>query len=179
MQELSPEMSEKERMISVSTAAPRTVLLSETTDKLKLEVPDATSQHPKSYREQRRRLRFNSSTEWCTSHPCNRGKYPDAGQTVQTTVELLQVQFLDKGVDIHAAGEARTNVKLLDADASRRSTLICPIRQEHKTERSEAQRTHMERHRVRTAELVASHDAVEGRSTTSQLDIHGSQWQRR
>ena len=49
---------------------------------------------------------------------------------MQTTVELPQVQFLDKGVDIHAAGEARTSVKLLDADASRRSTLICPIRQE-------------------------------------------------
>ena len=28
------------------------------------------------------------------------------------------------------ASEARTNVRLLDADASRRSTLICPIRQE-------------------------------------------------
>ena len=49
---------------------------------------------------------------------------------MQTTVELPQVQFLDKGVDTHAAGEARTNVKLLDADASIRSTLICPIRQE-------------------------------------------------
>ena len=43
MQELSPEMSEKERMTSVFTAAPRTVLLSETTDRLKLEVPDAMS----------------------------------------------------------------------------------------------------------------------------------------
>ena len=51
MQELSPEMSEKERMTSVFTAAPRTVLLSETTERLKLEVPDAMSQHPKSYRE--------------------------------------------------------------------------------------------------------------------------------
>ena len=51
-------------------------------------------------------------------------------QTVQTTAELPQVQYLDKDVDIHAAGEARTNVKLLDADAPRRSTLICPIRQE-------------------------------------------------
>ena len=30
-----------------------------------------------------------------------------------------------------------------------------------KTERSEAWGTHMERHRVRTEELVASHDAVE------------------
>ena len=49
---------------------------------------------------------------------------------MKTTVELPQVQFLDKGVDIHAAGEARKNVKLLDADASKRSTLICPIRQE-------------------------------------------------
>ena len=130
MQELSPEMSEKERMTSVFTAAPRTVLLSETTDRLKLEVPDAMSQQPKSYREQWRCLRFNSSTEWCTSQSCNRGRYPDAGQTVQTTVELPQVQFLDKDVDIHAAGEARTNVKLLGADAPRRSTLICPIRQE-------------------------------------------------
>ena len=44
MQELSPEMSEKERMTSVFTAAPRTVLLSETTNRLKLEVPDAMSQ---------------------------------------------------------------------------------------------------------------------------------------
>ena len=43
MQELSPEMSEKERMTSVFTAAPRMVLLSETTDRLKLEVPDAMS----------------------------------------------------------------------------------------------------------------------------------------
>ena len=51
-----------------------------------------------------------------TSQSCNRGRYPDAVQTVQTTVELPQVQFLDKGVDIHAAGEARTNVKLLSAD---------------------------------------------------------------
>ena len=130
MQELSPEMSEKERMTSVFTAAPRTVLLSETIDRLKLEVPDAMSKQPKSYREQWRCLRFNSSTEWCTSQSCNRGRYPDAVQTVQTTVELPQVQFLDKDVDIHAAGEARTNVKLLGADAPRRSTLICPIRQE-------------------------------------------------
>ena len=51
-------------------------------------------------------------------------------QIVQTTVELPQVQFLDKDVDIHAAGEARTNVKLLGADAPRRSALICPIRHE-------------------------------------------------
>ena len=36
-------MSEKERMTSVFTAASRTVLLSETTDRLKLEVPDAMS----------------------------------------------------------------------------------------------------------------------------------------
>ena len=43
MHELSPEMSEKERMTSVFTAAPRTVLLSEATDRLKLEVPDAMS----------------------------------------------------------------------------------------------------------------------------------------
>ena len=43
MQELSPEMSEKERMTSVFTAAPRTELLSETIDRLKLEVPDAMS----------------------------------------------------------------------------------------------------------------------------------------
>ena len=43
MQELSPEMSEKVRMTSVVTAAPRTVLLSETTDRLKFEVPDAMS----------------------------------------------------------------------------------------------------------------------------------------
>ena len=49
---------------------------------------------------------------------------------MQTTVELPQVKFLDKDVDIHAAGEARTNVKPFDADAPRRSTLICPIRQE-------------------------------------------------
>ena len=42
MQELSPEICEKERMTSVFTAAPRTVLLSETTDRLKLEVPDAS-----------------------------------------------------------------------------------------------------------------------------------------
>ena len=49
---------------------------------------------------------------------------------MQTTVELPQVQFLNEDVDIHAAGEARTNVKLLDADASRRSTQICLIRQE-------------------------------------------------
>ena len=123
-------MSEKERMTSVFTAAPRTVLQSETTDRLKLEVPDAMSQQPKSYREQWRCLRFNSSTEWCSSQSCNRGRYPDAVQTVQTTVELPQVQFLDEDVGIHAAGEARTNVKLLNADASRRSTLICPIRQE-------------------------------------------------
>ena len=47
---------------------------------------------------------------------------------MQTTVELPQVQFLDKGVDTHAAGEARTNVKLLDA------------------ERYEAEGTHMEPH---------------------------------
>ena len=110
-------------MTSVFTAAHRTVFLSETTDRLKLEVPDTMSQ-------QWRCLRFNSSTEWCTSQSCNRGRYPDAGQTVQTTVELPQVQLLDNGVDIHAAGEARTNVRLLDADASRRHTLICPIRQE-------------------------------------------------
>ena len=64
MQELSPEMSEKERMTSVFTAAPRTVLLSETTNRTKLVVPDAMSQQPKSYREQWRCLRFNSSTEW-------------------------------------------------------------------------------------------------------------------
>ena len=43
MQELSPEMSEKERMTSVFNAAPRMVLLSETTDRLKLEVLDAMS----------------------------------------------------------------------------------------------------------------------------------------
>ena len=43
MQELLPEMSEKERMTSVFTAAPRTVFLSKTTDRLKLEVPDAMS----------------------------------------------------------------------------------------------------------------------------------------
>ena len=49
---------------------------------------------------------------------------------LQTTVELPQVQFLDKDADIHAVGEARTNVKLLGADPTRRSTLICPIRQE-------------------------------------------------
>ena len=51
-----------------------------------------------------------------------------------------------------------------------------------KIERSEAEGTHMERHRVRTEELVASHDTVKllkGRSTTSRLDIHGSQWQGR
>ena len=130
MEELSPEMSEKERMTSVFTAAPRTVLLSETTDSLKLEVSHAMSQQTKSYREQWRCLRFNSSTEWCTSQSCNRGRYPDKVQTAQTNVELPQVQFLDKDVDIHAVGEARTNVKLLDADAPRRSTLICPIRQE-------------------------------------------------
>ena len=123
-------MSVKERVTSVFTAGPRTVLLSETTDRLKLEVPDAISQQPKSYREQWRCLRFYSSTEWCTSQSCNRGRYPDTGRTVQTTVELPQVLFLDKGVDIHATGEARTNVRLLDADASRRPTLICPIRQE-------------------------------------------------
>ena len=55
-QELSPEISEKERMTSVFTAALRTVLLSETTDRLKLEVLDAL----------RRWFRFNSSTKWCT-----------------------------------------------------------------------------------------------------------------
>ena len=54
-QELSPEISEKERMTSVFTAALRTVLLLETTDRLKLEVPDAL----------RRCFRFNSSTKWC------------------------------------------------------------------------------------------------------------------
>ena len=64
-------MSEKERMTSVFTAAPRTVLLSETTDRLKLEVPDA-SQQPRSCRELLKCLRFNSSTEWCTSQSCNR-----------------------------------------------------------------------------------------------------------
>ena len=127
MQELSPEMSEKERMTSVFTAAPRTVLLSETTNRLKLEVPDAMSQQPKSCRDKWRCLRFNSSTEWCTSQSFDRGRYLDA---VQTTVELPQVQFLDEDVDIHAAGGARTNVKLLGAYAPRRSTLICPIRQE-------------------------------------------------
>ena len=74
MQELSSEMSEKERMTSVFTAAPRTVLLSKTTDRLKLEVPAAMSQQPKSYREQWRCLRLNSSTEWCTSQSCNRGR---------------------------------------------------------------------------------------------------------
>ena len=129
-QELSPEMSEKERMTSVFTAASRTALLPETTDRLKLEVPDAMSQQPKPYREQWRCLRFNSLTEWYTSLSCNRGRCPDAGQIVQTTVELPKVQLLCKGVDIHAVGEARTNVRLLDADASRRSSLICPIRQE-------------------------------------------------
>ena len=46
MQELSSEMSEKERMTSVFTAAPRTVLLSEPTDRLKLEAPGAMSQQP-------------------------------------------------------------------------------------------------------------------------------------
>ena len=125
MQEVSSEMSEKERMTSVFTAAPRTVLLSETTDRLKLEVSDAMSQQLKSYREQWRCLRFNSSTEWCTSQSCNRGRYPVAVQTVQTTVELPPVQFLDKDVDINAAGEART--KILCADAPMRSTLICPM----------------------------------------------------
>ena len=130
MQELSPEMSEKGRMTSVFTAASGTVLLSEKTDRLKLEMPDAMSQQPKSYREQWRLLRFNTSTEWCTSQSCNRGRYPDAGKTVHTTVELRQVHFLDKGVDIHVEGGARTSVRLLDADALRKSTLICPIRQE-------------------------------------------------
>ena len=67
MQELPPEMSEKERMISVFIAAPRTVLLSETTDRLKLEVLDAMSQQPMSYREQWMCVRFKSSTEWCVS----------------------------------------------------------------------------------------------------------------
>ena len=66
MQELSPEMSEKERMTSVFTA-PRTVLLSETTDRLKLEVPDAMS---------------------------------PAAQVVQRTVELPQVQFINRVVHI-------------------------------------------------------------------------------
>ena len=106
------------------------MLLSEATDRLKLEVLDAMSQQPKSYREQSKCLKLSSSTEWCTSQSCNRGRYPDAGQTVQTTVELPQVQYLDKDVDIHAGGEARTNVKLLGVDAPRRSTLICLIRQE-------------------------------------------------
>ena len=67
MQELSPEMSEKERMTSVFTAAPRTVLLSETTDRLKLEVPDAMS---------------------------------PAAQVVQRTVEMPQVQFINRVVRI-------------------------------------------------------------------------------
>ena len=89
MHELSPEMSEQERMTSVFTAAPRTVLLSETTDRLKLEVPDAMSQQTKSYREQWRSLRFNSSTELCTSQACNRGRYLDAGQTVAPTGAVL------------------------------------------------------------------------------------------
>ena len=40
---LSPEMSENERMTCVFTAAPRTVLLSEATDRLKMEVSDAMS----------------------------------------------------------------------------------------------------------------------------------------
>ena len=120
MQEPSLEMSKKERMTSVFTAAPRAMLLSETTDTVKLEVSNAMSQQPKSYREQWTCLGFNSSTEWCTSQSCNRSKYPDAVQTVQT---LPQVHFLDKDVVIHAAGEARTNVKLFGED-------ICPIRQE-------------------------------------------------
>ena len=81
-------------------------------------------------------------------------------QTVQTTVELPQVQFLDKDVDIHAAGEARTNVKLLGADAPRRVySDLSRLVKKMKTESSEAEGTHMERHRVRTEELVASHDA--------------------
>ena len=64
-QELSPEISEKERMTSVFTAALRTVLLLETTDRLKLEVPDALS---------------------------------PAFQVVQRTVEMVQVQFINKVV---------------------------------------------------------------------------------
>ena len=108
-------------MTSVFTVAPRTVLLSATTNRLKLEVPDAMS--PAAQVVQRTvgmpQVQF-----------INRGRYPDAVQNVQTTVELPQVQYLDKDVDIHSAGEARTNVKLLGADAPRRSTLISPIRQE-------------------------------------------------
>ena len=160
-------------MTSVFTAAPRTVLLSETTDKLKLEVPDAMSQQPKSYREQWRCLRFNSSTESCTSQFCNRRRYPDAAQTVQTTVELPQVQFLDKDVDIHAAGEARTNVKPLGADAPRRSTLICPIRQE---DDDRTLRSRGDSHGTSQGQTVK---LLKGRSTTSQLAIDGSQWQGR
>ena len=82
-------------------------------------------------------------------------------QTVQTTVELPQVQFLDKNVDIHAAGEARTNVKLLGADVPGRSTLICPIRQEDegRTLRSRGD-SHGTSQGQNREELVASHDAV-------------------
>ena len=68
VQELSPEMSEKERMTSVFTA---TVLLSETTDRLKLEVPDAMS---------------------------------PAAQVVQRTVEMPQVQFINRVVNATEAG---------------------------------------------------------------------------
>ena len=68
-------MSEKERVISAFTAAPRTVLLSETTGRLKLEKPDAMSQ-PK---------------------------------VVQRTVEMPQVQFINRVVRISvAATEAGT-----------------------------------------------------------------------
>ena len=63
MQEPSPVMSEKERKTSVFTAAPRAVLLSETTDRLKLEVPDAMSL---------------------------------AAQVVQRTVDMPQVQFINR-----------------------------------------------------------------------------------
>ena len=67
MLELSPEMSEKERVTSVFTAAPRTVLLSETTDRLKLEVLEAMS---------------------------------PAAQVAQRTVEMPQVQFINRVVHI-------------------------------------------------------------------------------
>ena len=101
------------------------MLLSETTDRLKSEVPDAMS--PAAQVVQRTvempHVQFINRVVHISVVQTEAGTLTQ-GKTVQTTVELPPVQFLDRDVDIHAAGEARTNVKLLDADAPRRSTLI-------------------------------------------------------
>ena len=172
MQELSPEMSEKERMTSVFTAAPRTVLLSETTDRLKLEVPDAMS---------------------------------PAVQVVQRTVEVPQVQFINRvGAHLSRATEAGTwrSANCADDCGAPTGAVLgqgcghprgwwseneCETLGRRRAEKvysdlSDSSRRWRSKQRWLTWNVTGSEwrrQAVEGRSTTSQLDIRGSQWQGR